>query len=51
VRLRLGVVLAGIKRASTTEDPQLRDAIAYQGFPAVTGTITINEKRGAASPP
>ena len=42
------VLADAIKRAGTTDGPKLRDAIAAtKNFPAVTGTITINEKRDA----
>jgi branched-chain amino acid transport system substrate-binding protein len=42
------VLADAIKRAGTTEGTKLRDAIAAtKNFPAVTGTITINEKRDA----
>lgn len=42
------VLADAIKRAGTTAEPQLRDAIAAtKNFPAVTGTITINENRDA----
>lgn len=42
------VLADAIKRAGTTDGPKLRDAIAAtKSFPAVTGTITINEKRDA----
>jgi branched-chain amino acid transport system substrate-binding protein len=40
-----------IKRAGTTEGPQLRDAIAAtKDFPGITGKITIDEKRNASKP-
>jgi branched-chain amino acid transport system substrate-binding protein len=42
------VLADAIQRASTTEGPKLRDAIAAtKNFPAVTGTITINVNRDA----
>ena len=42
------ILADAIKRAGTTDGPQLRDAIAAtKDFPAVTGTITINENRDA----
>ncbi len=42
------VLADAIKRAGTTDGPKLRDAIAAtKNFPAVTGNITINEKRDA----
>ena len=42
------VLADAIKRAGTTDGPKLRDAIAAtKSFPAVTGTITINDKRDA----
>ncbi len=43
------VLADAIKRAGTTDGPKLRDAIAAtKTFPAVTGTITINENRDAS---
>jgi branched-chain amino acid transport system substrate-binding protein len=40
-----------IKRAGTTEGPQLRDAINQtKSFPGVTGTITIDAQRNAQKP-
>ena len=40
-----------IKRAGTTEEPKLRDAIAQtQNFPGVTGTISIDAQRNAVKP-
>lgn len=44
------IVLAdAIKRAGSTDRAKIRDAIAAtKNFPAVTGTITINEKRDAS---
>jgi branched-chain amino acid transport system substrate-binding protein len=42
------VLADALKRAGTTENTKLRDAIAStKNFPAVTGTITINENRDA----
>lgn len=42
------VLADAIKRAGTTEGSKLRDAIAAtRNFPAVTGTITVNENRDA----
>ena len=42
------VLADALKRAGTTDGPKLRDAIATtKDFPAVTGTITINENRDA----
>lgn len=43
------VLADAIKRAGTTDRAKIRDAIAAtRNFPAVTGTITINEKRDAS---
>jgi branched-chain amino acid transport system substrate-binding protein len=40
------VLADALKRAGTTEAAKLRDAIAAtQNFPAVTGTLTLNENR------
>ncbi len=40
-----------IKRAGSTDGKALRDAIAQtQGFPAVTGAVTIDENRNAKKP-
>lgn len=40
-----------MKRAGTTESEPLRDAIAAtKGFPGVTGSITLDEKRNANKP-
>lgn len=40
-----------IKRAGTTGEPQLRDAIAAtKGFQGVTGVITLDEHRNASKP-
>jgi branched-chain amino acid transport system substrate-binding protein len=42
------ILADALKRAGTTDGPKLRDAIAgTKNFPAVTGTITINENRDA----
>lgn len=42
------VLIDAIKRAGTTDEPQLRDAIAAtKNIDAVTGNITINENRDA----
>jgi branched-chain amino acid transport system substrate-binding protein len=42
------VLVDAIKRAGTTEGPKVRDALAAtKDFEAVTGKITINEKRDA----
>jgi branched-chain amino acid transport system substrate-binding protein len=42
------VLADAIKRAGSTDGQKVRDAIAAtKNFPAVTGTITINEKRDA----
>lgn len=42
------VLADAIKRAGTTAGPKLRDAIAAtKNFPAVTGTLTLNENRDA----
>jgi branched-chain amino acid transport system substrate-binding protein len=42
------ILADALKRAGTSEGPKLRDAIAAtKNFPAVTGTITINENRDA----
>jgi branched-chain amino acid transport system substrate-binding protein len=43
------VLADAIKRAGSTDRAKIRDAIAAtRNFPAVTGTITINEKRDAS---
>lgn len=40
-----------LKRAGTTDEPQLRDAIAQtKNFPGVTGTITMNSERNVDKP-
>ena len=40
-----------MKRAGTTDSQPLRDAIAAtKGFPGVTGSITLDEKRNATKP-
>jgi branched-chain amino acid transport system substrate-binding protein len=45
------VLFDAIKRAGTTDGPQLRDAIAAtKDFPGVTGTITLNAQRNAEKP-
>ncbi|MGH9882521.1 MAG: ABC transporter substrate-binding protein [Pyrinomonadaceae bacterium] len=45
------VLADAIKRAGTTEGPQLRDAInSTRNFPGVTGTITIDKDRNAVKP-
>ena len=45
------VLADAIKRAGTTEGPQLRDAInATKDFPGVTGTISIDKDRNAVKP-
>lgn len=42
------ILADAIKRAGTTDGPKLRDAIAAtKNFPAVTGTLTLNENRDA----
>ena len=42
------VLADAIKRAGSTEGPKVRDALAAtKDFPAVTGTISINEQRDA----
>ena len=42
------VLVDAMKRAGTTEGPKVRDALAAtKDFEAVTGKITINEKRDA----
>lgn len=42
---------AAIKRAGTTDQPALRDAIAStKDFPGVTGKLTIDAQRNAAKP-
>jgi branched-chain amino acid transport system substrate-binding protein len=43
------VLADAIKRAGSTDRAKIRDALAAtKNFPAVTGTITINEKRDAS---
>jgi branched-chain amino acid transport system substrate-binding protein len=43
------VLVDAIKRAGSTDREKIRDALAAtKDFPAVTGTITINEKRDAS---
>jgi hypothetical protein len=45
------VLADAIKRAGTTENTKLRDAIAQtSGFPGVTGTISIDKDRNAVKP-
>ena len=45
------VLADAIKRAGTTENAKLRDAIAQtKGFAGVTGTITIDQDRNAVKP-
>lgn len=45
------ILADAIRRAGTTESAALRDAIAAtKGFDAVTGTITLDEKRNASKP-
>jgi branched-chain amino acid transport system substrate-binding protein len=45
------VLFDAIKRAGTTDGPQLRDAIAAtKDFAGVTGTITLNAQRNADKP-
>jgi branched-chain amino acid transport system substrate-binding protein len=45
------VLADAIKRAGTTEGPQLRDAInATKNFPGVTGIISIDANRNAVKP-
>ena len=45
------VLADATKRAGTTQEPQLRDAIAAtKNFPGVTGNITIDENRNAVKP-
>ena len=45
------VLADAIRRAGTTEGPQLRDAInATKNFPGVTGTISIDSDRNAVKP-
>ena len=42
------VLADALKRAGTTDGPKLRDALAAtKNFPAVTGTLTLNENRDA----
>ncbi|MEI6493577.1 MAG: ABC transporter substrate-binding protein, partial [Verrucomicrobiota bacterium] len=43
------ILADAIRRAGTTESAKLRDAIAAtKGFDAITGTITLDEKRNAS---
>jgi branched-chain amino acid transport system substrate-binding protein len=45
------ILADAIKRAGTTDEPALRDAIAAtKDFKAVTGTITLDDKRNATKP-
>ncbi|HEY8186159.1 MAG TPA: ABC transporter substrate-binding protein [Pyrinomonadaceae bacterium] len=45
------VLADSIKRAGTTEEPKLRDAIAAtKNFPGVTGVISIDQERNAVKP-
>ncbi len=45
------ILADAIKRAGTTESKALRDAIAAtKDYPAVTGSITLDEKRNASKP-
>jgi branched-chain amino acid transport system substrate-binding protein len=45
------VLADAMKRAGTTQEPQLRDAIAAsKNFPGVTGNITIDANRNAVKP-
>ncbi len=45
------ILADAIRRAGTTESAALRDAIAAtKGFDAITGTITLDEKRNASKP-
>lgn len=45
------VLADAMKRAGTTQEPQLRDAIAAsKDFPGVTGNITIDANRNAVKP-
>jgi branched-chain amino acid transport system substrate-binding protein len=45
------ILADAIKRAGTTDEPKLRDAIAAtKDFDGVTGKTTINEKRDATKP-
>lgn len=45
------VLADGIKRAGTTSEPKLRDAIAAtKDFPGVTGVITVDNQRNAVKP-
>ncbi len=45
------VLVDAIKRAGTTDEPKLRDAIAAtKGFPGISGVITLDEKRNANKP-
>jgi branched-chain amino acid transport system substrate-binding protein len=45
------VLVDAIKRAGSTDEPKLRDAIAAtKGFPGISGVITLDEKRNANKP-
>ncbi len=45
------VLIDSIKRAGTTDEPKLRDAIAAtKGFPGISGVITLDENRNANKP-
>jgi len=45
------ILADAIKRANTTNEPALRDAVAAtKDFQAVTGTITLDDKRNATKP-
>jgi hypothetical protein len=45
------VLADAIKRAGTTEEPQLKDAIAAtSNFAGVTGTISLDKDRNAVKP-
>jgi branched-chain amino acid transport system substrate-binding protein len=45
------VLMDSIKRAGTTDEPKLRDAIAAtKGFPGISGVITLDENRNANKP-
>lgn len=45
------ILAEAIKRAGTTDEPALRDAIAAtRNHPGITGTITLDENRNASKP-
>ena len=45
------ILAEAIKRAGTTEEPALRDAIAAtKNHPGITGRITLDENRNASKP-